>query len=275
MLVKTRKISLSISAWLFGLCLLLQGCVTTTNSSLTDKADPDVAVERYVQLGLEYIKRGDLHRARKHLNRALQISDLYAPANAAMGLVYHQEGENSTAESFFKKSLESDPSFTRGRSYYGAYLYSVDRIEEALIQFEHAAKDTTYESRSQVFTNIALCQLKLGNTQAAIEAYSVTLRLDRNNGRALSGVTELLIQTDDYERAQHYYNRLVRLIRERGMKHSAQSLWLGIRIADYYGSSRQVSTLAGLLNRMYPDSEENGLSQARFGNFSAVDGASK
>jgi type IV pilus assembly protein PilF len=275
MLVMNSKFLLPKVLWLVGLCLMLQACVTTTDSALSGKADPEIAVERFVALGLEYIKRGELHLARKRLNRALEISPEDASANAALGLVYHQEGELAAAENFFKKSLESDPAYTRGRSYYGAFLYSVDRVDDAFEQFELASKDTTYEGRSQIFSNIALCQLKLGNTQKAIDAYTTTLRLDRNNGRALSGVTELLIQEENYEQAKHYYNRLVRLIRERGMQHSAQSLWLGIRIANYYQSYQRLNTLAGLLNQMYPDTEENRLSNVMLKNVSLSGGMSK
>jgi len=239
------------------LVFTLSACVTTTNSSLTDKANPDVAVKRYVKLGLEYIKRDDMHRARKHLNRALEIDPNDASANAALGLIYHQEGESKTAESLFVKALEIDGDHTRGRSYYGAFLFSAERYQEALEQFQLASGDNQYEARSQIFSNIALCLLKLDRVEPAIEAYTKTLRLDKNNGRALTGVTELLIQTGNFERAQHYYNRLVRLIRENGMQHSAQSLWLGIRIADYYKSDRQKSSLVMLLNSNYPDSVEN------------------
>jgi len=239
------------------LVLALNGCVTTSNSSLTDKADPVIAVQRYVQLGLEYIKRNELHRARKHLGRALEIDPLDASANAALGLVYHQEDEAKTAEALFLKALESDPGFTRGRSYYGAFLYSEGRLEEALEHFQYAAQDTKYEGRSQIYSNLALCYLKLEQTEQAIEAYTKTLRLDRTNGRALSGITELFIQTHDYERAQHYYNRLVRLIREEGMQHSAQSLWLGIRIAHSFKSEKQKKGLVMLLAEMYPDSDES------------------
>jgi len=225
---------------------------------LTNKADPVIAVQRYVQLGLEYIKRDDLQRARKHLDRALEINDKDASANAALGLIYHQEGEFKTAESLFLQALETDPEFTRGRSYYGAFLYSSERYQEALEQFLLASEDTKHEGRSQVFSNMALCHLKLEQTEQAIQAYTKTLRLDRYNGIALSGITELLIQTNNYERAQHYYNRLVRLIREKDMQHSAQSLWLGIRVAHYFGSKRQENGLVMLLNEMFPGSVESG-----------------
>lgn len=239
------------------LSLLLSACVTKTNSSLTDKADPDVAVERYVQLGLEYIKRNDIHRARKHLSRALEIAPFDASANASMGLIYHQEGENEKAEELFNKAIKSNADYTPGRTYFGAYLFSQGRYQEALQQFQTAAKDTRYEGRAQVFSNIALCQIKLGNNDLGIEAYQKALQLDRINGIALAGITELYIQENAFEKSQHYYNRLVRLIRESGMRHTAQSLWQGIRIANNFNSRDQSLGLAYLLNEMYPDSDEN------------------
>ncbi len=237
--------------------LAVSACVSKTSSSLTDKADPDVAVERYVQLGLEYIKRNDIHRARKHLSRALEIDPSDASANASMGLIYHQEGENEKADDFFKKAIASNENYTPGRTYYGAYLFSLQRYQDALEQFLIASKDTRYEGRAQVFSNIALCQIKLKKNTLAIEAYLKALQLDRVNGIALSGITELYIQEGAYDKSQHYYNRLVRLIRENGMRHTAQSLWQGIRIADYFKSRDQAVGLAYLLNEMYPDSEEN------------------
>lgn len=248
------------------LSMLMSACVTTSNSSLTDKADPEVAVERYVQLGLEYIKRNDVHRARKHLSRALEINPLDASANAAMGLIYHQEGENEKAEELFKKAVESDPNFTPGRSYFGAYLFAQKRYQEALNQFQTAAKDTRYEGRTQIFSNIALCQIQLGKNELAIDAYQKSLQLDRVNGIALSGITELYILGGNFDKSQHYYNRLVRLIRENGMRHTALSLWQGIRIANYFNSRDQALGLAYLLNEMYPDSDENTAAHALLNN---------
>jgi type IV pilus assembly protein PilF len=251
---KIHKVQLVI---IVVLSLLMSACVTKSNSSLTDKADPEVAVERYVQLGLEYIKRNELHRARKHLSRALEINPIDASANASMGLIYHQEGENEKAEGLFKKALDADPNYTPGRSYFGAYLFAQHRYQEALQQFETAAKDTRYEGRTQIFSNIALCQIQLGNNKGAIDAYQKSLQLDRVNGIALSGITELFILNGSFDKSQHYYNRLVRLIREKGMRHTAQSLWQGIRIANYFDSRDQALGLSYLLNEMYPDSEEN------------------
>jgi len=234
----------------------LSGCVTSSDSALTRRADPEKAVERYVQLGLEYIKRDEYSRARKHLSRALEIDESDPSANAALGLIYHEEGDNVLAEAAFLKALEYDPGFTRGRSYYGAFLFSLKQYQKALVQFEIAATDINYDGRDQVFTNIALCNLKLGNTLAAIDAYDRSLKLNRFNGRALAGVTELYLGQQDYEKAQYYYNRMVRMIRQQGSKHTAGSLWMGIRIARHFDSTDQVENLGVLLKSLYPESDE-------------------
>lgn len=251
-----------IKVLLILISLLPGACVTTTDSALTRRADPVEAVERYVQLGLEYIKRDDYSRARKHLTRALEIDEDSAGANAALGLIYHEEGDNALAEEAFEKALDNDPEFTQGRSYYGAFLFSLKQYQKALTQFEIAAKDIDYAGRNQVFTNVALCNLKLGNKQAAIQAYDRALKLDRFNGRALAGVTELYIDQQDFNKAQYYYNRMVRMIRQQGLTHTARSLWMGIRIARHFQSIEQVENLAMLLETLYPESEEYNLYQS-------------
>lgn len=236
--------------------LVLNGCVTSSNSTLSKKADPVAAVQRYVQLGLEYIKRNDLYRARKHITRALSIDAEDASANAAFGLITHQDGDIEKAEALFIKAISFDEHYTRGRTYYGAFLFSEKRYQEALNQFEIASNDTGYIGRAQIYTNIALCNVKLTNDEAALKAYEKTLRLDRSNGRALSGITELLLQQKDFNSAQQYYNHLVRLLRQQELQHSAQSLWQGIRIADFFQSDAQEASLVLLLETNYPDSNE-------------------
>ena len=66
--------------------LLISGCVTTVESRLTRKANPDKAVENYTQLGLGYIQQGRYDRARARLNRALEINPEYPGANNAMAI---------------------------------------------------------------------------------------------------------------------------------------------------------------------------------------------
>lgn len=255
------KVSQGVRGWMRGLAVLvlvtcLTACVTTTNSPFSNKANADEAIDKYVALGLEYIKRDDYGRARKHLERALELDENNAPALASLGLIHHREGENKLAEENFLSALDADPTYTRGRTYYAAFLFSEQRYQDAKTQFTQAAQDVKFASRAQIYTNIALCNIKLGNSEEAISAYEKTLRLDRTNGRALSGITELYIETDRYAKASRTFNQLLRVIATQGLKHSPQSLWQGIRIAHHFGSVEQMNSFATLLEELYPSSGE-------------------
>ena len=251
MLPKQSKFLL-ITSFLF----LLSGCVTTSDSKLSRNADPDLAITRYVELGFEYIKREDFSRARKHLERALEIDEDNPAANSAIGLIYSRQGEFELAENAFKKALSVDSTYTRGRTYYAALLFSQSRFDDALEQFMRAAEDTTYTARSQIYTNIALCYVRLGNNRQAEFAYERSLQIDRFNAGSLAGITEVLISGNDYQRAQYYYNRLVSQIAKQALSHSAQTLWQGVRIALHFDAKDQASSLAALLKEQYPDSQE-------------------
>lgn len=251
MLLKRLKFLIVISA-----LSLLSGCVTTSDSKLSRNADPEVAISRYVDLGFEYIKREDFTRARKHLDRALELDEDNPAANSALGLIYSRQGEPELAEKAFKKALSSDSTYTRGRTYYAALLFSQSRFDDALEQFMRAAEDTTYAARSQVFTNIALCYVRLGNNRQAELAYERSLQLDRFNAGSLAGITEVLLVSNDYQRAQYYYNRLVNQIANQALSHSAQTLWQGVRIAMHFNATDQANSLAALLKEQYPDSPE-------------------
>lgn len=243
--------------WVVTLCMVIvTGCVTTSDSALTRNADPEVAVERYVDLGFEYIKREDFKRAQKHLNRALELDEDNAAANSALGLIYSRQGEKKLAEKVFQKALDSDANYTRGRTYYAAFLFSDQRFEDALGEFMLAAEDTTYSARSQVFTNIGLCNIRLNAFDKAVAAYERALQLDRFNAGALAGITEVLLMQDQFKRAQFYYNRLVNQIAKQALSHSAQTLWQGVRIAKHFNADKQADSLAALLQQQYPDSVE-------------------
>ncbi|MEH6561464.1 MAG: tetratricopeptide repeat protein, partial [Marinobacter sp.] len=104
--------------------LFISGCVTTTDSRFTREADEQKAIDNYVQLATAYIGQGNTERARHHLDRALELDPDSPQALAAFGLIYNSDGDAELAEESFKQAVSNDPSYTRGRVYYGAFLYS-------------------------------------------------------------------------------------------------------------------------------------------------------
>ncbi|PIE44317.1 MAG: type IV pilus biogenesis/stability protein PilW [Gammaproteobacteria bacterium] len=237
--------------------IVFAGCVTTTDAPYGKKEDSAKALTAYIQLGLAYIERDNMERARKHLKRALEIDPKSAGAHAALGLVYQNEGEDDLAEQEFLNSLRYDPSFTRGRTYYAAFLYSKGRYQEAYDSFQAASLDTGFASRSQIFTNMALCARKLNKRELMLKAYEKSLVLNSMQPNILLTLVKESIQDGQFGKAQGYYNRFIKLVgKSAGVTHSPRSLYLGIQLADHYQNLQLKSGYSDLLRVLYPDSQE-------------------
>nr|WP_323053024.1 type IV pilus biogenesis/stability protein PilW [Marinobacter sp. NP-4(2019)] len=236
---------------------LVSGCVTVSDSRFSREEDRDKAVHNYVQLATAYIGQGNLERARKHLDRALELSPDNAGALSAMALLQNSDGESKLAEESFRKALSSDQDYTRGRVYYGAFLYGERRFGEARDQFLAASKDTKYEDRASVFFNLGMSEERLDNNDAAVAAYRRSVELSRGDAKSLLALSRTLVKEGDYSVASRYYDRLIRLMQQNPRyRHSPESLLTGIRIARYFDERDRESSLALQLRNNFPESVE-------------------
>lgn len=245
------------AATLMVLSLLVSGCVTTTDSRFSREADREKAVDNYVQLGTAYIGQGNLERARHHLDRALELDKNNAAAQAAMGLVYSSEGEEALAEKSFRNAISADSDYTRGRVFYGAFLYGQGRYDDARDQFSEATQDTGYKDRGAVFYNLGLTEEQLGHPEAAVAAYRRAVELTRGEARTLLSLSRVLVEQNDHSAASRYYTTLQTMIQKNTrLTHSAESLYTGIRIARHFRDRDQEASLALLLKNEFPESLE-------------------
>lgn len=235
--------------------LLLSACVTTVESRLTRKADPEKAVDNYTQLGIGYIHQGRYDRARARLNRALEIDPNYAPANNAMALLLQSEREPELAEEYFLKSIDLDSSFSQGQYNYGMFLMRDERYEKACQHLKNAAQDVEYQQRGKAFQELGLCYYRDGKVDLAISTYERMLKVQRFNAPVLVNLSTLLYEKGRYDDAQQYYNRFTRLVDRQKSQHSANSLWLGIRLTRVNKGADE-RALAEELRTKFPDSEE-------------------
>ncbi|MGM0449599.1 MAG: type IV pilus biogenesis/stability protein PilW [Pseudomonadota bacterium] len=247
--------SMRITAVLL-LCILAAGCVSQRQGTFAS-GDPEEAEDAYVRLGLAYIQDERYDRARRHLDRALEINDESAPAIAAQGLISQEEGEYDLAEERFRRALDLNPDYTRGRSHFGVFLYNRGRYEEALEQFRRAAEDTDFDRRAGVFINLARTARKLERHDEAADAYQRAMQLERGSMRAHVGAVVSLVDAGRYSEARPLYRQLrMRIERSQEASHTPASLLAGVRLAREAGDEEEASELAEQLEQRFPDSEE-------------------
>lgn len=236
--------------------IALSACVTTETGRFTHKASPEKAVENYTQLGLGYLNKGRPDWARDRLKKALDIDPNNPQANDAMGLVWQAEGELDLSEEFFKKAIKEDPEFVLAKHHLGRLYLKMGRHDEAREPLKTASGDRYYNNRVGAYNDLALNFYREKNPNAAIEAYTQSIRLAPYNVDALVNVSTLLFEAQRYDDSLKYFDRFDRLVQREQTEHTAHSLWLGIKLLTIHQQTERTIALAAELKRRYPDSNE-------------------
>lgn len=232
--------------------LLLSACITTTDSVFTEKADPQKALERRVELARKYIGDGNWEDAKRNLRLAYEIDPNNAEVHEAFALVYQSTGEFELAEQSYKTAIRLDKTFSRARNNYATFLYSQERYKEAEQQLVLVTQDTLYKGRPRAFVNLGLCRNQLFDAQGAEEAFRRAVTMDRTNAIALLELAHLRFDAGDFDTAQRYYDTYRTVVRQQ----SARGLWLGIRLARETGDRDAEGSYALALSNLYPNSPE-------------------
>lgn len=236
--------------------LALSACVTTETGRFTKKASPEKAVENYTQLGLGYLNKGRPDWARDRLKKALDIDPDNPQVNDAMGLVWQAEGELDLAEEFFLKAIKEDAAFVLAEHHLGHLYLKMGRHKEAHEPLKKAAGDRYYNNRVAAYNDLALNFYRLKNPNAAIEAYTQSVRLAPYNVDALVNISTLLFEAQRYDDSLKYFDRFDRLVQRNQDAHSAHSLWLGIQLLTVHQQMARTVTLTTELKRRFPSSNE-------------------
>ncbi|SEK77862.1 type IV pilus assembly protein PilF [Atopomonas hussainii] len=233
--------------------LLITGCVSNTakRDPLKTSEGREQAVLAYVDLGKGYLRSGNPERAKEPLRSALEIAPDHPEALEALALVFQFEQEPELAEGYYRRAL-SKSSEPRILYNYGGFLYEQKRFSEAYAQFLKASADTLYSGRSAVFESLGITALRMGNTDEAKKLLKKSLRLNRNQPRALLELTELSVAAKDYLPARDYYKLYTRLTDQQ----DARSLWLGIQLARVFDDRDTEASYGLQLKRLFPASNE-------------------
>lgn len=206
------------------------------------------------QLGLGYLRNGQLDLAWERLNTALQADPDYSTAHNGIALVYDRLNEPEKAEAHFKRAIELNPTDSAAQTNYGAFLCQQGRMEEGEKYFMKAVENPLYTKPAMAYTNAGTCKLQSGDVAGAETYFRAALRADSRFPLALLNMSQVSFDTGNYLAARAYMQRY-----EEVAKHNSRSLWLGIQIEEKLGDKDAVSSFAMLLKANYPDSRETQL----------------
>lgn len=225
-------------------------CVTTGDLPRPE-GSPAEAARTNLQLGVEYVKRGQHERALDKFKRAVSQDPHLGPAHAYLGYVYEQVGQPGEAEKHYKTALRLDDDDATVRNMYAVYLCRNDRIKDAEKHFLAAATVPAYKTSETAYTNAGLCVLKLPDNEKAEGYFRQALQINPEYPDALWQMAKLSRSLDRDFQSRAFLQRLA----EVGPL-SAQALLLGVQVERKMGDNRTADRYGQELRLRYPDSEE-------------------
>lgn len=235
--------------------LMLGACSTTGGDLQTDYNANEVA-EANMRLGVAYMQDGNYEKALEKLERSRRADPEYPTAYSMLGLLYQRMGVYDKAEANFRKALNLAPNESNILNNYGQFLCGQDRFEEAESAFLKAANNPLNDNPASALTNAGTCASIQGLPETAEKHYRQALQLNPQQPLALLQMAELQYQSGEYLSARGYLQRYANVAR-----HSASSLWLGIRIEDQLGDEDALASYALALKSNFPDSDQARLLQ--------------
>lgn len=232
------------------LCLALLAACASETTGPTRASAPE-RLRAHLDLANGYYETGDLARAKKPLEFALEIDPRSWEANNLLGRIYQREGEVDLAERHFRIAVRSAPDNARVRNDFGVFLYQQQRYGDAREQLRVAVEDPDNPLRSVAYENLGLASLAVGDRAAAREAFARAVTLDPRTATSLLELALLAFGDGEFGEAARWYDRYRNVARQ-----SPRSLWLGIRLARLAGDDDALASYALQLRNLYPYSDE-------------------
>lgn len=233
----------------FALVTVMSACVSTSDKPVL--VDMKRAADANVALATVYLQRGRLGAANTKILKALKQDPKSVQANSIYAALLTELGKNKEAEKYYKKAIRLDGENSSVRNNYGTFLCSQSRIEEGIDQFQQAILDPLYETPEFAFANAGACYLKVPKFEKAEEYLRKSLIRNKKMPLALYQMAKLNYLQSRYVLSKSYLDRFHNVASK-----SAESAWLGMRLAWHLGDEKDAANYALLLRNKFPDSIE-------------------
>jgi len=252
-----KLVCLMVLAVMLAACQTASSSKTTTlgpnrgGSASNTQFDHKKAAQKRLAGAKEYFKRGNLKKAKRHLDRALELDARAANIHFALAYYYALVKEFSKAEKFYKKALRiesGNPDFQTG---YATFLCHRGKYKKADKYFKKAIKQPIYPEIASAFVNAGICAKRAGHIQISAAYFRKALNRNAKLPVALIEMAESEFGKKRYQRAFSYILRYEAVARS-----TANSLWLGLRVSHYLKDKDALASYALKLEQLFPDSDE-------------------
>jgi type IV pilus assembly protein PilF len=230
---------------------VLGGCASQPSH---EGIDVTKAAETNATLGLRYMQQGNYELALEKLNKALSFDKSYGPTHHYLAELYRRLEKYDEADKHYRDALYYSKDDSSLYNNYGAFLCNRNRYEEGEQQFLQVLKNPVYPHKDQIYENLGLCVERKPNVERAEEYLRSALRFNPRLSKSLLAMARLSFAKGEYLTTRAYLQRYLDVAR-----HTAESLWLGIRTERLLGDKNAVSSYGLWLKSNFPEAPETKL----------------
>ncbi len=247
----------AVASLAMAMTLLITACSTTTTGYSREKKPADAA--RYnALLGLEYLRLGQLGKAKDKIERALKDDPRVPVTHTAAGMLYDRLGEPDKADKHFRDAIRLEPDDMELLNHYGVFLCRQNKVKQGEEMILRAARNPLYPTPYLAYTNAGLCMNGAGRAQDAEQYFGQALQLRPKFPRALAEMAQLKFSDNNNLEARSYVERYMKASNElpEPDPEMANVLWIGVRVEKALNNPAAAAVYAKRLKNDYPKAEQ-------------------
>jgi len=208
----------------FAVCsfFALSGCASQKEAQ---KKQADAATYN-TQLGISYLRQGDIPLAKEKLDRALKQNPDNPQVHSARAMLFDRMGENAQADDEFKEALRLAPNDPDVNNNYAVYLCQNGRASDGVKRFETVARNALYRTPWVAYTNAGVCLRTAKRNAKAIKSFKLALSVHPNFSEAAYQLGDLQLQERNLSDARAQVDSYLGSFEE-----TPDLLLLGVRVA--------------------------------------------
>jgi type IV pilus assembly protein PilF len=190
------------------LILLVAACSSVKKNHDQTQAERDEKKMHHAaminsQLGLLYLEKNDVSRAKQKLLLSLEEGPTLPETWYAMGYFLEKTGNNPEAKAHYLKALKLAPKRGDVLNNYGTYLCRRGDYQTAITYFMLSVKDPNYLEPAAAYENAGLCALKIPNKTLAADYFRSAVAQDPNRILASQELSKLNRHHTELSGADH------------------------------------------------------------------------
>lgn len=230
--------------------VLLAGLLAGCANEQAVRQRHDAAIYN-TELGIAYMRRGDLAVAQTKLDRAVEEAPDDPDVHSARALLFARLGDPKQADREFREALRLAPKNPDFQNNYAVYLCSVGRVDQGVQVFLKAARNPLYLTPELAYDNAGVCLNSKHRDVEAAQMFSDALTIRPNFAQALWQLADLDFRQGKLTQARQEIDAFLASNQE-----TPDLLLLAVKVMRAQGDRLDAELYARRLQLDFPDSAQ-------------------